>query len=403
MSAAINDPKNKKIVEVLIFEIGKKNAINYKKEIGKGGFSKVYEVNYKGYILVCKMQILKEKDPTINVKKLSIENEMNLIIKINHINIIKTLFIFKNEVSLKVKKKIKINNNFQIKNEKETYLVYNILMEKASYFDLAVFGFYFHNSYLLRQSNKRKNIKYLNNLSEILILSVIQQILSGIYYLKQYNYITFDLKPENIVLTNNLIIKLIDFSLMRKIKNNYIGNNCSSKENNYSSKENNSFNLSFKSTFSIMGPEYYDDNKKNISEKYLEKIEIFSLGCIIYFLIFNKNVYDNKYKHDVGFNKNKNIEILEESKKKLKENKYYDKELFYFIEICLNQNIEERFSIQNCLEKEFIYKKNKKYKKIMNHNYNEKTKIFIEFQKLDQLKKIKKHKRFKFKKLKNIN
>lgn len=398
MSNLINDPKNKKIVEVIISEIKKKNLIEYKKEIGKGGFSKVFEVVYKSYILVCKMQILKEKEPTTNVKKKNIENEMNLITKINHINIIKTLFIFKNEVTLKVKKKIKKDNSYQIKDDKETYLVYNILMEKASYFDLAVFGFYFHNSYLLRQSNKRNNIKYLNNLSQILILNFIQQILSGIYYLKQYNYVTFDLKPENIVLTNNLIIKLIDFSLMGKIfVNNYIDKKikCINDEKN--------FRLSFKSTFSIMGPEYYDENKKNISYENLEKIEIFSLGCIIYFLIFNKNVYDNKYKHDISFNKNKNIEILEESKKKLKEKKYYDEELFDFIEKCLNKNIEERFSIQNCLEKEFIYKANKKYRKIMNHNYNEKTKIFIELQKLDQLKKIKKHKRFKFKKLKNIN
>ena len=392
MSSLINDPKNKKIIEVIIFEITKKNAIMYKKEIGKGGFSKVYEVTYKGYILVCKMQILKEKEPTTNVKKNNIENEMNLITKINHINIIKTLFIFKNEVTLKVKKKIKKDKSYQIKDEKETYLVYNILMEKASYFDLAVFGFYFHKSYLLRPSNKRENIKYLNNLSQILIFNFIQQILSGIYYLKQYNYVTFDLKPENIVLTNNLILKLIDFSLMGKIN-----------ENNSVGEENNSFSLSFKSTFSIMGPEYYDDNKKKISNKNLEKIEIFSLGCIIYFLIFNKNIYDNKYKNDIGFNKNKNIEILEESKKKLKENKYYDKELIDFIENCLKQNIEERLSIKNCFENEFIYKTNKKYKKIMNHNYNEKTKIFIEFQKIDQLKKIKKHKRFKFKKLKNIN
>jgi predicted Ser/Thr protein kinase len=69
MTSAINDPKYKKILEVIIFEITKKNAIMYKKEIGKGGFSKVYEVTYKGYILVCKMQILKEKEPTTNVKK----------------------------------------------------------------------------------------------------------------------------------------------------------------------------------------------------------------------------------------------------------------------------------------------------------------------------------------------
>jgi len=252
-------------------------------------------------------------------------------------------------------------------------------MEKASYFDLAAFGYYFSNSFLLRISKRNTEIKFLNNLSEILILNFIQQILNGIYYLKQFKYVTFDLKPENIVLTNNLIIKLIDFSLMGNLR------------------VNNFFRMSFKSTFSIMGPEYYE-NKTLISKEDIEKIEIFSLGCIIYFLIFFINVYNNKYKNN--FDKDKNIEILEESIKNLKKNEYYDKELINFTENCLNKNIKNRFNISECLQKKFIYKKDKKYKKIMNHNYYEKTKIFIEFQKFDFIKKNKKHLKFNFKKIK---
>ena len=54
-----------------------------------------------------------------------------------------------------------------------------------------------------------------------------------------------------------------------------------------------------------MGPEYYDKKKYNIY-KNLEKYEIFSLGNIIFFFILNINVYDNRYKQDSYFDKNKN-------------------------------------------------------------------------------------------------
>jgi serine/threonine protein kinase len=152
-----------------------------------------------------------------------------------------------------------------------------------------------------------------------------------------------------------------------------------------------------KSTFSIMGPEYYDNNFK-INRENLEKFEIFSLGAIIYFLIFNINIYDNKYKNDRCFDRNKNIELLEKSIKNLKENKYYDQKLINFIEKCLNKNINDRLSINDCLEKEnFLYEKDKKYNQIMHNNYNERIKIFSEFQKIDSIRKQIHKKKFLYK------
>ena len=73
--------------------------------------------------------------------------------------------------------------------------------------------------------------------------------------MKKSKYVTFDLKPENVVITSNLIIKLIDFSLMGNIE------------------ETNKIKL-LKSTFSIMGPEYYDSNLKINSEN-IEKYKFF--------------------------------------------------------------------------------------------------------------------------------
>lgn len=378
MSSVINDSKFKKIIDVIILDISKKNGIEFRRELGKGGYSKVYEIKYNTFILAAKIQILKENDS--KEKIIIIEKEMNLIVNFYHINIIKTLKTIKNDISLKVKKKIidKRNNTSTIKDVKETYYVYTFIIEKAYYFDLASYIYYFKNNFLLKQSNKNLKIKFINNVNSILIYNFIQQILSGIYYLKKSKYVTFDLKPENVVITSNLILKLIDFSLMGNVE------------------ETNKIKL-LKSTFSIMGPEYYDNNFK-INRENLEKFEIFSLGAIIYFLIFNINIYDNKYKNDRCFDKNKNIELLQKSIKNLKENKYYDQKLINFIEKCLNKNINDRLSINDCLEKEnFLYEKDKKYNQIMHNNYNERIKIFSEFQKIDSIRKQIHKKKFLYK------
>ncbi len=367
---------DKKINDVLILESSKINDINNIKEIGKGGYSKIYEIRKNNYIFASKIQILKKNDST--EKKNLIEKEMNLIVKLHHNNIIKTLATYKNEISLKIKKKITKNKKSKIINETEKFLIYTYILEKGS-FDLNIFMYYFRNGYLLKQKNNNLKIKYFNNLNQTLLFNFIQQVLKGIYYLKLMNYITFDLKPENVILNSNLIIKLIDFTLTGKITEK--------------------FNLkSFKSTFSIMGPEYYDNSI--VLDENKEKIEIFSLGAIIYFLIANKNLYDNKFKNDPNFDKNKNIEMLENSIKNLKENKNYDEKLINFTEKCLNKKIEKRFSINECLQQEFLYEKDKKYNEIMNNNYKESSKIFTEFQKNDFLFKNNK-KKFIFKKIKN--
>ena len=367
---------DKKINDVLILESSKINDINNIKEIGKGGYSKIYEIRKNNYIFASKIQILKKNDST--EKKNLIEKEMNLIVKLHHNNIIKTLATYKNEISLKIKKKITKNKKSKIINETEKFLIYTYILEKGS-FDLNIFMYYFRNGYLLKQKNNNLKIKYFNNLNQTLLFNFIQQILKGIYYLKLMNYITFDLKPENVILNSNLIVKLIDFTLTGKITEK--------------------FNLkSFKSTFSIMGPEYYDNSI--VLDENKEKIEIFSLGAIIYFLIVNKNLYDNKFKNDPNFDKNKNIEMLENSIKNLKENKNYDEKLINFTEKCLNKKIGKRFSINECLQQEFLYEKDNKYNEIMNDNYKESSKIFTEFQKNDFLYKNNK-KKFIFKKIKN--
>ena len=162
MSSVINDQKFKKIFDVIIADICKKNSIDFRRELGKGGYSKVFEIKYNSFILAAKIQIIKENDSIEKIR--IIEKEMNLIVNFYHINIIKTLKTIKNDITLKVKKKIidKRNNTSTIKDVKETYYVYTFIIEKAYYFDLASYIYYFKNNFLLKQSNKNLKIKFIN-------------------------------------------------------------------------------------------------------------------------------------------------------------------------------------------------------------------------------------------------
>ena len=351
MSSIINEAKYKKICETLIKDVGINNKLFLGKEIGKGDYSKVYEINYKDYIFVSKIQIYKQNESTKKIIKI-IEKEINLIDQLLHINIIRTLNVIKNVFSHNV-------------NEKEKYPVYTFIMEKNS-----VFMNKFYYDFLFQLRNNNSKIKFFTNINHIFLYNIIQQILNGIYHLKKINYKIADLRPENISLTNNLTVKLKYFSLNRKIE-----------ENNFL--------------------KFYNDDLYNIEpknyDKYLEKFEIYSLGAFIYFLICNnKIIYDYIYKNYFYSDIDKKIEIL---KKILKNNEYYDKKLINFVEKCLST---KNLSINECLQQKFIYEKDKKYKEIIYNNYNEETKIFIEFQKHDFLKNRKRYNKFIIKKNLNI-
>ena len=79
MNSIINDPKNKKICEVILLEIMKVLKIYSRIEIGKGDYSKVYKIMYNGNVFALKIQIYKQNESTKKIRKI-IEKEINLIV-----------------------------------------------------------------------------------------------------------------------------------------------------------------------------------------------------------------------------------------------------------------------------------------------------------------------------------
>ena len=132
-----------------------------------------------------------------------------------------------------------------------------------------------------------------------------------------------------------------------------------------------------------MGPEYFK-NDKTINLKDVEKLDIFSIGIIIYYCIFGKEIYDYSYKN----NNNKTLELneqyLEKGIKNLNNNK---NELNEFIFKCLNKNIEQRPTLNECIQDKILNKNKIDNKIIRSNNYNEETKLIIEYQKYSFIKK----------------
>ena len=364
------------IKKEILKELSKKNNLMIISKIGHGGYSTVYTIKYlnKG-IFAMKLIIFEKKNNNYNyVKKNDIIKKENLHSTLfKHENIIKTICLYENEIILSLKEKIKKNNNYNITKVIKEFKVHSIIMEKAIYNNLANFINYFYNCNLLRNYSNLK-IKWLKKLSLILIKDFILQILYGLYYLKKCKYVHRDLKPENIVICKNFILKIIDF--------NQLGL-CLDKKDEKIELIN--------STLSIMGPEYFK-KEKSIYLKEAEKIDIFSIGIILYNCLYGEELYDSSYKN----NNNKTIELneqyIEKGIKKLNENK---NEFNKFIIKCLNKNIEKRPTINECIQQKNLNINKKDNKRIRYNNYNEETKLFIEFQKYNFINKKRKLKKLK--------
>jgi len=109
------------------------------------------------------------------------------------------------------------------------------------------------------------------SLSILQKIQIILEILKGIDFLHSKNIIHLDLKSENILLDENLKVKICDFGIS-KIKQ---------------TNETQSFTLNTKGTLFYMAPESFDGNYSYYSD-------IYSLGIILYEILYECEPYDKK-------------------------------------------------------------------------------------------------------------
>ena len=185
-----------------IFENFNKNSelpfkiINYISKIGSGTYGTVLlvkiltEKNEEKEIAIKIFLVKKNKKDNSEERKTF--QELNLAKNLHHKNIVYS-FMSKN---------IDLNKNFKL---------YFLFMEKSKY-DLHKLIIFLQNNYL-RIRNNTKEFDYIYNLSELLIKFIIIQLLQIVFFFSSINLLHGDIKPSNILIFNNYIMKICDYSL----------------------------------------------------------------------------------------------------------------------------------------------------------------------------------------------
>ena len=354
-----------------IFENFNKNSelpfkiINYISKIGSGTYGTVLlvkiltEKNEEKEIAI-KIYLVK-KNKKDNSEERKTFQELNLAKNLHHKNIVYS-FMSKN---------IDLNKNFKL---------YFLFMEKSKY-DLHKLIIFLQNNYL-RIRNNTKEFDYIYNLSELLIKFIIIQLLQIVFFFSSINLLHGDIKPSNILIFNNYIMKICDYSLTIPIpsKKKKMKINCGTRE--YSS---------------------YESYSEEINIDQAGKSDIFSIGCILYNLQFKESIIktkiidehslknnNNKLKNDKNkkdkknTNKEENNEIkymIEKGIKKEKECQFYSEEMRNYAIKLLNVFPEDRFNAKEALDDKWLNEDMEKLKEINYINQEEhNTKLLIELQ-----------------------
>ena len=172
-------------------------------------------------------------------------------------------------------------------------------------------------------------------LSEQLLCFLAYQILNGINYCHKCKITHFDLKPQNLIVDEFLNVKIIDFSVSL----------------DYSKIKSNQIKIPFRGTNFFIAPEVI--KSKTIDIKDLNKVDLYSLGIILYNLAFgaypyNLNSEDNG-NYDQIYNKIENNKLVFD-----KEDNCYSQYFIDFIKKLLEKDINKRININQALNHYWI-------------------------------------------------
>ena len=343
----IENKKNIKYIEFNNFLSKKYNYITLK-NLGEGGYGQVNEIQIQSNnnIYAHKIASVKEDNSSPESKKITynknllLNQEKALSKTLKNKCIIKTLATF--------------TDIYQYKNE--TYIIHSFIMEKSSYGNLNKFIQIFNKGFICRNTinPNQFNIKWIFNLSEFTIKKFLNDIIEGMQYIKLANLVHFDIKPENILLCKDYILKICDFSLLK-----IIGRDSSKIDLNYS-------------TFVYQDPNVYNKEKK-IKTEFIHKIDLFSVGCIVYFMVFKKLLIDKKLKNynNLKYMKTEVNKCIKNGIEKINKSTEISKNLKTLMLNLLEPDIEKRIDLNEICQNKFLKSDLKVIDKSNYSNYNE--------------------------------
>ena len=222
-------------------------------------------------------------------------------------------------------------------NHQNIIKLYNVYEEDES---IHIIMEYANNGNLYQLIKKEKN-----GFSESKAFEYFIQVINAVYYLHSNNIIHRDIKPENILIGDDNKLKLCDFGWAKEL-----------------TLENRS---TFCGTMEYMAPEIVG------SENYDYSVDIWSLGILLYEMLFGYSPFKANAINDIIQNIKTHDLNYDENNKKIS-NSCKD-----LIQKLLNMNPQKRLKIKDILEHPFIKKHTKKYsfnKKLSSSINNDKIK-----------------------------
>ena len=241
-----------------------------------------------------------------------------------------------------------------------------VIMEKAALKDLGKINEFLHKYNLLKIIFN----PFVEVLGDNLLRFYSKQIINALELLDRNYYVHNDIKPENILVTYNLIVKLTDFSLLRKVQNN---------ETKIPG-----------GTPGYLSPEYYIN--KQVNSEVARKQDYFALGSTLYFLKYGEYMlklkkYDDEYKiltaDDI-------VKLLEQNRNNIKSKKSSDEEFINFLCSLIEYKPEDRPLFEDIYRNVWLNSNSEQINNIYSIIQNDEEKMIMELQKSDFL--IKKEK-----------
>ena len=239
-----------------------------------------------------------------------------------------------------------------------------IIMEKAALRDLGKLNDFYHKHNLLKLIYQ----PFDEMSGDLLLRFYSRQIISALETLDRNYLVHYDIKPENLLITGNLAIKLSDFSLLTKVKNEEISIPGGTR--------------------GYLSPEYYKG--RSVTPEEARKQDYFALGSTLFILKFGKQMLKYRKSENKKSNAYKVIDLLSKAIADIQSNKTTDKDFVNFIISLIEYKPKDRPSFEQIYRNKWLNKDVKRLDNICNVFENDEEKLMMEFQKNDFL--IKKEK-----------
>ena len=235
-----------------------------------------------------------------------------------------------------------------------------IIMEYAKWKDLSKLTRALHDRNFLDLIYKKC---FDEECSDTLLRFFARQIIDGMMTLYQNNYVHFDIKPQNILVLHNCILKIADFGLLKKINDKVKEYKIPGGTKGYTTLE------------------YLLDKRVNASEARAQ--DYFALGCILFTLKYGFPLLSNNNEDDIEILADNFIKLLDKNTNYIQSCKIVDKDFTSFLTNLIKFNPNERLKFEEIYRNKWVNKNVDIINKIVEDYERDDEKLIIDLQKQD--------------------